>query len=142
MSLYKSKFLPIFFSHRDPSNQVHPFHLLKPVYTWLFLVFGEPLKKMDQSATLPQKMMQEVAGNADHAAVPVTGGTGDYLNQRSRRGSHRSRHLCSQDFVLPTLLYPFLGHSQLLPPETTRSALCWPPHSFVSERPQVLLSAA
>ena len=41
--------------------------------------------------------------------------------------------------VLPTLFYPFFVHSQLLPPETTRSALCWPPHSFVSERTKVLL---
>src|SRR5579872_722613 len=108
----------------------------------LFLVFGEPLKKMDRSATLLQKMRQEVAGNVDNAAVPVTGGAGDHLNQRSHRGGHRPRHLCSQNFVLPTLCYRFLGHSQLLPPEATRSALCGPSHPFVSDCAKVLLSPA
>lgn len=42
-----------------------PAAVLTPMYTWLILVFGEALKTTDRSAMLLQKMLQEVASNAD-----------------------------------------------------------------------------
>lgn len=86
-----------------------------------------------------KNLLQEVARDADHTTVAVTGRALNHLEKRDARGTAGACDLTPKKLMMSVMWSALFSHSEVLPQKPTRLALCRTAYLLVADREEVLL---